>query len=247
MKKVFWVAVCDDDVSIFGDLSAAINQAFSQNGAEAELACYAAPAMLEKAMEKRHFDLILLDISMPKEDGIHFGDRLSRLPSGVPDIIFVSSQEERVFDAFKIHPFGFVRKSCFLRDISAVIADYVATRQDEGARSFVVNTGMDTVSLPIDAIQYFEGARKHQWVHLNGDAPPVQISLSMKQLEEDFSDRAFLRVHTGYLVNTRYIRKLGSDTVTLTDGTVLPVSRRKSVQIKLQYMEWLKQDGAHIY
>ena len=247
MKKQLWVAVCDDDRAIFGDLAAAIEQAFRQNGAEAELACYASPAELEQAMAARHFDLIFLDISMPVEDGIHFGERLSRLPGGIPDIIFVSSQEERVFDAFKLHPFGFVRKSCFLKDIGAVMADYVSARQDEGARSIVVSAGPDTVSLPVDDIRYFEGARKYQLVHIDRREEPLRIALSMKQLEEEFAPRGFLRVHAGFLVNARYIRRLGAADVTLTDGTVLPVSRRKALQIKLQFMDLLKQEGNRIY
>ncbi len=246
MTRTFLVAVCDDDTAIFGTITEAAKNAFAQNGAEAEIECFSSPAALEKELGAKVFDLIFLDIEMPEEDGIRFGERLAGLER-TPDIIFVSSREDRVFDAFKIHPFGFVRKSLFLQDIGGVIADYVKARQDEGARNFVVQTPAGTVTVPVESIRYFEGARKNQLVYTTQNREPITIGLTMKQLEEEFLPRAFLRVHTGYLVNYRYIRRMTATDVILTDGTELPLSRRKAGQIKLDYMELLKKEGSHIY
>ena len=246
MKQTFLVAVCDDDTAVFDTITDTAKNAFAQNGTEAEILCFSSPSLLEKAMETRAFDLIFLDIEMPEEDGIRFGERLAKLEQ-TPDIIFVSSREDRVFDAFKIHPFGFVRKSLFLQDIGGVIADYVAARREEGARNFVVQTVSGTVSIPVESIRYFEGARKNQLVYTTQNREPIAITLTMKQLEEIFVPRAFLRVHTGYLVNYRFIRRMTAADVILTDGTTLPISRRKATQIKLEYMELLKKEGSHIY
>ena len=246
MTKTFLTAVCDDDTTVFDTVTEAAKNAFAENGAEAEVLCFSSPAALEKEMEARAFDLIFLDIEMPEEDGIRFGERLARLER-TPDIIFVSSREDRVFDAFKIHPFGFVRKSLFLQDIGGVIADYVKARQDEGARNFVVQTPTGTVTIPVESIRYFEGARKNQLVYTTHSREPVIINLTMKQLEDEFAQRSFLRVHTGYLVNYRFIRRMTATDVILTDGTELPISRRKAGQIKLEYMELLKKEGSHIY
>ena len=112
MNRSFLVAVCDDDAAVFDTITETAKKAFAENGAEAEVLCFSSPGALEKEMGSRGFDLIFLDIEMPEEDGIRFGERLSRMEN-TPDIIFVSSREDRVFDAFKIHPFGFVRKSLF--------------------------------------------------------------------------------------------------------------------------------------
>ena len=246
MKQTFLVAVCDDDRAVFGTITETAKAAFAQNGAEAEVECYDAPSALEKAMDDRAFDLIFLDIEMPEEDGIRFGERLGRMETA-PDIIFVSSREDRVFDAFKIHPFGFVRKSLFLQDIGGVIADYIQARQNEGSRNFVVQTAAGTVTISVESILYFEGARKNQLVYTTQSPEPIVVTLTMKQLEDEFAERAFLRVHTGYLVNARFIRRMTNTDVILTDGTALPISRRKAGQIKLDYMELLKKEGSHIY
>ena len=246
MKETFLTAVCDDDASVFGTVTEAAKNAFAHHGAEAEVMCFSSPAALEQEMESRSFDLIFLDIEMPEEDGIRFGERLAGMKTA-PDIIFVSSREDRVFDAFRIHPFGFVRKSLFLQDIDGIIADYVRARQDDGARNFVVQTSTGTVTIPVESIQYIEGARKNQLIHTTRGDKPFIVNLTMKQLEDVFAPRAFLRVHTGYLVNYRYIRRLSNTDVILTDGTSLPVSRRKAGQIKLDYMELLKKEGSHIY
>ena len=246
MIKTFLAAVCDDDTAVFDTVMETAKNAFAQNGAEAEIECFSSPAALEKELGARAFDLIFLDIEMPEEDGIRFGERLALLEQK-PDIIFVSSREDRVFDAFKIHPFGFVRKSLFLQDIGGVIADYVKARQDEGARNFVVQSQSGTITIPVESIRYIEGARRNQLIHTTLRSEPFIVSLTMKQLEEEFLPRAFLRIHTGFLVNYRIIRRMTSAVVILTDGTELPLSRRKAGQIKLDYMELLKKEGSHIY
>ena len=244
--RIYQTAICDDDLSAHAAIAQATADAFARCGAQAEIQCCDSAAALTQAMEGQHFDLILLDIEMPGEDGIALGERLLR-QKDAPDIIYVSSREDRVFDAFRARPFGFVRKSRFLQDIGEVIASYVAARPEESSRYFTVRSHNHTVSLALDDILYFEGDRKNQLVYTVNAEEPVVVSLSMKQLEDDFSGRGFLRVHSGFLVNYRYIHRMSNEEITLTNGKKIPVSRRKIGQIKLQYMDLLQQDGNRIY
>lgn len=246
MKKVFSVAICDDEVSVLDVIAGATRNAFSGQGVRAEIESFSSVSALEKAMESKTYDLLLLDIELPKEDGIHFGKRLGKM-SHAPDIVFVSSREDRMYDAFAVHPFGFVRKSHFLKDIVEVVQAYIADRGQENAKFLLLQVRGQTMSLPISGIRYIEGSRKNQLVYLDGQEEPLQVTLSMKKLEEDLASRGFLRVHSGYLVNYRYIRSLGTSEITLTDGNIVPVSRRKFQEIKLQYMEFAAREDSYIF
>ena len=53
----------------------------------------------------------------------------------------------------------------------------------------------------------------------------------------------FLRIHKGYLLNYRFIRRIGDNEVTLTSGERLPVSRRKYQEIRDAYMELMQNSG----
>lgn len=246
MKDVIPIAVCDDDASVLGVIAGATKNAFQTHDIRADVFSFASVSDLEAAMEGREFELLLLDIDLPEEDGIRLARRLQAKRTA-PDIIFVSSREERMYDAFSVHPFGFVRKSNFLQDITEVAEAYIAAKAAEPSRFFVAQSHGQTLSLPIEEIAYFEGSRRDQMIYLRGESEPIPIRLSMKKLEAELAPLGFLRVHSGYLVNYRCIRRLAADGVRLGDGRTVPISRRRYSDIRLAYMDLAAEAEAYIF
>lgn len=60
---------------------------------------------------------------MPEMDGIELGKKVVELKKTF-DIVFLSAMEDRVFDSLIVHPFGFVRKSAFSRDLNEIVGRY---------------------------------------------------------------------------------------------------------------------------
>ena len=65
----------------------------------------------------------------------------------------------------------------------------------------------------------------------------------MQELEEELSGYGLLRIHKGYLLNYRFIRRIGDNEVTLTNGEKLPISRRKYQEIREAYMVLMQNEG----
>lgn len=65
----------------------------------------------------------------------------------------------------------------------------------------------------------------------------------MKDLEEQLADKGFLRIHKGYLVNYRFIRRLKNTEAVLTNGEELPISRLRVQEIRNQYLEFMQGGG----
>ncbi len=72
----------------------------------------------------------------------------------------------------------------------------------------------------------------------------MELRKQMQQLEEELSAQGFLRIHKGYLVNYRFIRKICDMDVILTTEERLPVSRRRLTEIREGYMELMQSEGA---
>ena len=70
----------------------------------------------------------------------------------------------------------------------------------------------------------------------------------MSDYDKRLTDYGFVRIHVGYLVNVRYIYQLSSKGVLLDDKKLLPVSRDRIDEIKLQYSRQLERfvHGIHI-
>lgn len=98
--------------------------------------------------------------------------------------------------------------------------------------------------IAIDTLIYIESIGKKQLAHIVGREQPLELRKQMQQLEAELTGRGFLRIHKGYLVNYRFIRKICETDVILTTEQRLPVSRRRLSDIREEYMELMQGEGA---
>ncbi len=240
MDKLY-LAICDDDAGILSVVSGAIISAFRKHGITAEVELFRRPRDLERRMQEREFELLFLDIDMPGMDGITFAKKL-RASNCRTEIIFVSSREDKVFDALRTNPGGFIRKSRFLEDVPAVIAQWMKNRPREERAQLVIQNRDKTMTVPLDTVLYIEGNDKAQLLHTANQPEPVPVRRSMADLEEALSPKGFLRIHKGYLVNYKFIRRLENTEAVLTNGERIPLSRRRVQEIRTRFLV-LMQDG----
>lgn len=239
-----YLAICDDDADILGVVSGAIVSAFRKHGISAQVELFRRAGDLEREMRTKDFELLFLDIDMPGLDGITFAKRL-RAGNSRTDIIFISSREDRVFDALRTNPSGFIRKSRFLEDVSAVVDQWMKFRPKEERTHLLVQNREQAWRIPLDTVLYIEGNDKNQLLHTSNLPEPVPVRRSMQDLEEALAPIGFLRIHKGYLVNYKFIRRLENTEAVLTSGERIPLSRRRVQEIRAQYLT-LMQDGGNV-
>lgn len=243
--KNMYLAICDDDADILGVVSGAIVSAFRRHGVSAQVELFRRAGDLERRMREQDFELLFLDIDMPGLDGITFAKRL-RAGNSRTDIIFISSREDKVFDALRTNPSGFIRKSRFLEDVSAVVDQWLRYRPKEERTHLLVQTREQTWRIPLDTIRYIEGNDKSQMLHASNLPEPVPVRRSMQELEAALASSGFLRIHKGYLVNYKFIRRLENTQAVLTNGERVPLSRRRVQEIRAQYLELMQSGGGVI-
>lgn len=224
-------------------IQGSIDNILAMHNIEARVLTYNSARALIEGAKTHVFDLILLDIEMPGTDGIELS-RILRKKGNPGDIIFVSNREDRVFETFEVHPFGFVRKSTFVKDISSVISFFAEKyRSSHDLRSLVVGTKDGMMNLPTAKIIYIEGNQKNQLIYMENLTEPIVAVSAMEKLEEKLAQDGFIRIHKGYLINYRFIRLIGLKDLTLTNGKVLPVSRRKVKEVKEKFMECVQDSS----
>ena len=244
MKKMH-LAICDDDAGILGVVTGAIVSAFRKHDIEAEVETFRRTYDLERRMTEQSFELLFLDIDMPGTDGITFARKL-RASNCRIDIIFVANREDKVFDALRTNPGGFIRKARFLEDVSAVIDLWVQNRPAEERPKLVVQSWDNSITVFIDDILYIEGNNKTQLLHAAGEKDPLPVRRSMQELEEALAPHGFLRIHKGFLANYKFIRRLENTEALLVNGERIPLSRRRVQEIRTQYLELMQGGGTVI-
>lgn len=244
MEKLF-LAICDDDAGILSIVSGAIVSNFRKHEITAEVELFKRARDLEDRMRERDFELLFLDIDMPGMDGITFAKKL-RAGNSRTQIIFVSNREDKVFDALRTNPGGFIRKSRFLEDVSAVVDQWIKNRPKEERAKLVVQSREKTVTVPLDSIFYIECRDKTQYLHASNLAEPVEMRRSMQELEDALIPVGFLRIHKGYLVNYKFVRRLENTEAVLINGERIPMSRRRVQEIRNQYLALMQGGGTVI-
>ena len=242
MKKVT-VAICDDDKMELTVISGAVRSAFENNGVEILIRLFSETEALREEMKTAPVQLVMTDIDMPDLDGIELGRQLRSMGSKV-DIIYISDREDRIFESLAVQPFGFVRKTNFLKDLSDAVNRYIGARSVPLPFQFMdlPTRSNGRIHISVEEILYFEGDGMYQQMFLR-DGTREETASRMDHLEKTLLDLGFMRIHKGYLVNYRFITRLDKTEATLTDGKRIPISRRKSKEIRQRYLQLGKNQG----
>ncbi len=230
-------AICDDESMALNMVASALRSCFAQQEVTLKLEKFTSSGKFAKAIPQNQWELVFLDIDIPGLDGIELGKKLKEENPDVV-IIYISNCEDRVFDAFTAHPFGFVRKSSFLKDVESVVRLYIkeVIQKEAPEEILEVKTHSGFMRLKVRNITYIECDRDYQDIHMADHSDTIRIQQRMNVLEENLKKYGFLRVHTGYLVNYKYIVRIDSETVQMQDGAAIPMSRRRKKEIVLEYM-----------
>lgn len=98
-------------------------------------------------------------------------------------------------------------------------------------KPIVLASGNSAVRFFASDLMYVESLKRVRVAHLkNGETFRVGIALS--QLMETLPAGCFIYCHRSVVVNLDCVRELGTDTLTLADGTELPVGRRRVPEVR---------------
>lgn len=237
------IAVCDDDKNILELITGATKQVLADMKVPCAVECFCSVAPLKKRMKQKQFNLLLLDVDMPDEDGIHFGIAV-KTQANSPDIIYISQCENRVYESFLARPIGFVRKQYFLSDMSNIMKLYVSTLRRKKTQTVCVKTRDGFLNVDAGDIIYVESWLNKQEMHLKSRKEPVELNSKMATLEEMLMTLNFIRIHKSYIVNYRYIARLDRTSVTLSDGTELPLAQRRYKEVCSEYIKLMRTKSA---
>lgn len=234
------IAICDDEPRAITIISASVESIFKELGQEISLETFLSPDELTERLRSRAFDLIFLDISMPKKDGIALGKELQQYGS-TAELVFVSSRMDRMYDTFAVRPFGFVRKNHFLEDMDEVVRRFAAHRNQTEDRGQMAQfkDGQGIVSIDVARVTYIECVRNTQIFHFDDSPEEHRMYSRMETLEEELKQYGFIRIHKGYLASAKYIRRFDSRAVTLTTGEELPIGRSRQHAAMDEYLQFV--------
>lgn len=239
------IAVCDDNTSMKNKLDNIISAAFLEYTDDFLLKSFSNGILLMNEQKKEPFDIIFLDIDMPKMSGFDVA-KLLRDDSVNCFLIFVTNYSELIYEGMDFQPFHFVRKNCNIpmeASISKVVKMLMKhMKQNE---KIVLEDTLSRKSITyIHDIMYIESDKHYLSYHLLNKEQPIKIRGSLKECEDKYDSYDFVRIHKQYYVNLRYISNLDikkSEVILHKIVKPLPLGKNYSETVGEKYMLYMRK------
>ncbi|NWL88524.1 DNA-binding response regulator [Paenibacillus sp. 79R4] len=188
--------------------------------------------------------IIYMDILMGSMNGIEAARQL-RESGCQAEIIFLTTSEDYVYDAFDISPVQYLLKSSTsVERFEEVFLRAVALSEKKAASMFLCEVGNTKQLIPIKDISYFEIWKRIIMVHYNG-TDTAEFYGTMDQVEQQLQNKNFIRVHRSYLVSMPYISKFQPRHLLLKTGEIIPVGVTYMKMVRQMFSEYISQFNIH--
>jgi len=184
-------------------------------------------------------DLLLIDIEMPDIKGLDVVKEV-RIYNHQLLVLFITNMDMYVYESFKLQPFRFIRKS-HMNELNEALSSAVS----------IIKNNLDIFNVPINLVThkevkihdiiYFESLHNNVKIVLNGDSFVFRSTL--KLIEKQLEGKTFVRIHSGFLVNLKYIYLIRGSAVEISfnDNIIsLPLSRNRRNNLISEYKRSLR-------
>lgn len=188
------------------------------------------PSTKELLASGKAFDLLLLDIEMPDEDGIEFArSHMTKFPY----IIFVTSYKEQYARAYNPNVVGFIEKDSMDVTLIEQILDVKQRILKEAIITLKTKTGY--VNVMKKMIHYFCIEYRDFYV-VTDEKIVIQIT-SFKEIHKRFPVD-FFQINRSQIINLNNVESIykSTHTIQMRNGDILEVSDRKWKGFKEAYV-----------
>ena len=230
------IIICDDELAFVNLLKDKIEEICMGEKIDIKVETSGISLLKNKDLDK--LDAVFLDIEMPEMDGIKIADELRKINQYV-HIVFISNREELVYQSLVYRPFRFIRKSKMNTELEEAL---MALLKDirEASKYIVVGNSSKSYKVHISDVIYIESSKHDITIYTAEEI--ICIRDTMTRLEDVLDNYYFIRIHSGYLVNPKYIYSIGAKEVILDNKVKLPISRYKIVDAKKRFFEYSRRN-----
>ena len=197
---------------------------------------------LNQYLEKGTYDLIFMDIEWKgyKETGTQFAAAVNTKYPNV-QIVFITAYNDRFSESIffeKVNLCGYLVKPIKLNNLQFLVGkalDNIKKRQEE---KLVVQYRGVTETISFADIVYME-SKAHQ-LYIITISDKILVYKKLDDYEEALQE-SFVRIHKSFMVNMNYIRKIERTSLTLKNGTVLPISKTKYLIAKDKFFKFISE------
>lgn len=222
------LAICDDNPQDLKQLSELL---FTYDPGIYVDTFVTAAALYESTRQKT-YDAVILDIEMESPNGYEIALKLTR-EEPHPIILFLTNSA-----AYAVQGYGLALRYLLKPlSIDKLAEAMSAVRQEIRSNRLTITLDGTTHVWKVHDIFYAEVINHRVFLHTNSGV--FSFRGSLRDLMVQLPDRWFSSPHQSYIINLLHVKSVSFQAVYLTDGTDIPVSRRKQREFTQSFHRFL--------
>lgn len=240
---MYRIGICDDDKELCSGLEEQIYHIAKELPVKVDVEVwYSGESILNDLGNGTQLDLIFLDIELVHKNGISVGRFIrGEMEDILTHIVYISSKQSYAMQLFKIQPLDFLIKPISNEQLKEVLDRSLKQKRSPDSY-FEYQKGSSIRRIPTRDIAYFMSMDK-------------KIKLMVKDGKEEFYGKLkniqeklpadFVMIHQSYIINQLYVSEYSYDSVKMSDGTTLSISKpyRKATRSKIKQYRRAEIDG----
>lgn len=195
-------------------------------------------SLLDAIDQGKRFDITILDILMPGENGIEIARNI-RASGADTEIIFLTSSPEYAVDSYEVKAQNYLLKPVTEEKFFASIDSILAELDEKDTASFIIYTTEKQYSrIRVSSLVYGEVTHRTITLHL-ADQTMISAVMTFTKFQDILKAYPdFIYPHRSYAVNMNYIQYVTKSDIILTDGQKIPLSRNNYMKISEQFLNF---------
>ena len=203
------IAVVEDNDAMRAQLCGFIAQYAQESGHQLDVTAFSDGAQLVEPY-RPGFDIIFLDIEMPKLGGMPTAERIRRQDPDVV-LVFVTNMAQYAIRGYEVDALDFVLKPVSYYQFSTKLERALQRIQRRRGGQVALQVSGGVQLLDTDDILYLE--TRDRLLHYHTATDTWSVRGSLLKAEKDLAAYHFARCNQCYLVNLRHVRGVQDDLV----------------------------------
>lgn len=221
------VAICEDNNTEQVRLADAIRDWANARKEQVDILCYSNAESFIVAWPDISFDLAFLDIQMKNMTGIQLAEHIRQTDKNML-IVFVTSFSQYVLKGYDVDALHYLIKPLSPAKLIPIMDKARVIWRSNQKDVLLVSNGSGQIKLHFGSIFYISMLSHTAEIHT--DSEVFELRKTAAELDKLLPFQ-FMRCHRSYIVNLLKADCVYKDSIILSNGIKLPISRNNSKQI----------------
>ena len=242
------IAICDDEAICRSQLFDMVEDyREARKDRELTFEMYSEPtALLQAIYQGSHYDIYLLDIVMPKINGIQLAQNLR--DAGVDNkIIYLTTSTEYALDSFRVRAFDYLLKPIEKDLLYKTLDDAINSIQIKTDKCTIIKTRDGSARVAFDSISYAELSGRALIYHLNNgslvESTTIRCSFT-EAISDLLTDSRFIQCGASMVFNLHHITSVENEGVLFADIRRVYLNKKLCRELRIAWTTyWISREG----